>query len=70
MSTKDRFTYHQPTDGQIKMCETLHEVFALVASAIEIVCINSREKSLAITKLQEASMWADEAIYQSYEEDA
>ena len=47
----------------------LHDNFENVASAIAIAyrmvinnCPQSRERSLAVTKLQEARMWANAAI--------
>lgn len=58
-----RFAYHQPPDQ-----ETINrhaEIRGACARAAEVVNINApegREKSLAITKLEEAMMWANAAI--------
>lgn len=36
--------------------------FATIAGQINRECHNSREKSLALTKLEEAAMWTEKAI--------
>lgn len=59
---KERFTYHAPKDGQPETYQALREQHLLLALHINDVCPDSREKSLAITKLEEASMWANKAI--------
>jgi len=40
----------------------INEDFKGICTTIEVNCPNSREKSLAITKIEEASMWANKAI--------
>ena len=59
---EDTFTYHSLNDGQVAKCELLRAKAKVVAYAIEGACPSSREKSLAMTKLEEAIMWANAAI--------
>ena len=57
-----RFTYHPPKDDQAeryKFIRTFAKEFAL---DIQENCPDSREKSLAITKLEESVFWANAAI--------
>lgn len=59
---KNRFTYHPPKDGQPQKYEALRGHAKSLADQINDLCPESREKSLAITKLEEAVMWANAAI--------
>jgi len=56
------FVYRKPTEEQIARIERVrhacHEVHAILLEMIP----NCRERSLAITKLEEVSMWANKAI--------
>lgn len=59
---KNPFVYQKPTEEQVRriervrlMCDHLHEVLLQAV-------LPSRERSLAITKLEEVSMWANKAI--------
>ncbi|HEY4554695.1 MAG TPA: hypothetical protein VIG80_15985, partial [Bacillaceae bacterium] len=55
---ENNFKYHAPKDGQPEKYEWLRENGKHLANLIDTLCPNSREKSLAITKLEEAIMWA------------
>lgn len=59
---ENNFTYHNPKEGQLEKYEVLREKAKEFAYLIEEVCPNSREKSLAITKLEESSMWANASV--------
>ena len=67
--TKDKieraFTYHQPKDGQSEKYELIRAKANELAYLIEDECPDSREKSLAMTKLEECSMWANASIARS-----
>lgn len=65
---KNRFTYHAPSDDQRAKYEALREVGLLMASMIESFCPTSRERSLAVTKVEEGVMWANASIAR-YEDD-
>lgn len=56
------FTYHSPKDNQPQRYEAIHEKAKELAYLIDGLCPGSREKSLAMTKLEEASMWANASI--------
>ena len=57
-----RFTYHAPKEGQPEKYEAIRNKGFGLAQTIETLCPDSREQSLAITKLEEAVMWANAAI--------
>jgi len=57
-----RFTYHPPKGDQATRYEQIRDVAKLLAHRINVMCPDSREKSLAITSLEEAVMWANSAI--------
>lgn len=59
---KTRFTYHPPHDDQPSRYEKLRAMALDFADEINVNCPESREKSLAFTKLEEAVMWANAAI--------
>lgn len=59
--TKHPFDYHRPSDAQVAQisklregCKALHQII------LELP--NCRERSLAITKLEEVSMWGNKGI--------
>lgn len=58
----NNFEYHAPKDGQPERYEILCGVAKNFARAINSNCPDSREKSLALTKLEEAVMWAKAAV--------
>lgn len=64
--TKDQidniFTYHKPFGTQGERYETLRTTAKVLADIINSSCPESREKSLAITSLQQTIMWANASI--------
>ena len=56
------FTYHAPKADQPARHEALRSNAKTLAWLIHMNCPESREKSLAITKLQECVMFANAAI--------
>ncbi len=59
---KDRFSYHSPSGNQPTHYATIRQQAMNLAMTIINVVPDSREQSLAITKLEEAVMWANKAI--------
>jgi len=59
---KRNFTYHAPKQESIPKFNELREKAKELALLIDEHCPNSREKSLAMTKLEESNMWANAAI--------
>lgn len=60
--TKHPFEYQRPTPEQVQQIETVREALKQVHDTIVGTLPPSRERSLAITKLEETSMWANKAI--------
>lgn len=59
---KNRFTYHPPQPGQPEQYEALRSKVFLLALYINDTVPESREKSLAITHLEDAVMWANAGL--------
>jgi hypothetical protein len=58
----NRFVYHGPKADQHKRYEDIRKNALAFAKLINEACPDSREKSLAITALEEAVMWANASI--------
>ena len=58
----NNFTYHAPREGQVERYEEIRAKGMLFALEVFGSCPESREKSLAMTKIEEAVMWANAAI--------
>jgi hypothetical protein len=56
------FVYHAPFGTQTSRYEVLREEAKVLAYLINSSCPESREKSLAITNLQQTIMWANASI--------
>lgn len=56
------FTYHKPFGDQNDRYIRIRELAKQFAAGIVQMCPSSREQSLAITKIQEATMCANAAI--------
>ena len=59
---KNNFTYHAPKGDQLHRYDVIRQMAKQFADFIDDACPDSREKSLAITKLEEAVMWANASI--------
>jgi hypothetical protein len=58
----NRFTYHPPVDDQSEKYQSIRKMGLVMASLIAECCPDSRERSLAIAKVEEAVMWANSSI--------
>ncbi len=56
------FTYHPPKSGQPELYEEIREEAKKLAMMLNVTVPDSREKSLALTKLEEAVFWANAGI--------
>lgn len=56
------FTHHKPTPESATKCKELAEDFSALKAKIEGFATNSRERSVAITQLETAAMWASKAV--------
>jgi hypothetical protein len=59
---ENTFTYHRPFGNQPQRYEDMRNEAKVLAKLIQRACPESREKSLAITSLQQAIMWANASI--------
>lgn len=59
---ENNFRYHAPKDGQPQKYESIREKAKEMAYLIDELCPNSREKSIAITNLETAILWANASI--------
>lgn len=59
---ENNFTYHAPKDGQAERYGVIRDAAKSLAILIQTETPQSREQSLAFTKLEEAVFWANAAI--------
>ncbi len=59
---QNRFTYHPPHGDQAQRYEQLRTEARNLALLILRLCPSSRERSLAITALEETVMWSNASI--------
>lgn len=59
---ENNFKYHSPKVGQQEKYTELRNKAKELAYLIDELCPASREKSLALTKLEESTMWANASI--------
>lgn len=59
---ENNFKYHAPKEGQSEMYQFIRNKAKELAILIDESVPNSREKSLAMTKLEEAVFWANAGI--------
>lgn len=59
---ENSFTYHPPKGDQQSRYVFLRDEAKELALNIMLSCPDSRERSLALTKLEEAVMWANASI--------
>ena len=57
-----RFTYHKPKGNQPERYEGIRAKALMLAMEVCGSCPESRERSLAVTKIEEAVFWANAAI--------
>ena len=59
---ENNFKYHEPKENQPARYMAIRATAEAFAKLIEQTCPESREKSLAMTKIEEAMMWANASI--------
>lgn len=62
MDIERTFTYHKPIDTQPERYEKLRFEAKVLAALIMKCCPDSRERSVALTNLQQTIMWANASI--------
>lgn len=58
----NRFTYHAPKEGQPEKYEMMRSIALSFSTVINEMVPDSREKALALTKLEEVVFWANAGI--------
>ena len=58
----NRFTYYKPTDDNVAIFPQIRKKALELARFIDTVCSPGRETSLAITKLEEVTFWANAGL--------
>lgn len=61
----NRFTYHAPKPGQPETYQRLRDKAKELAELVNELCPAGRETALALTKIEEAVMWANAGIARS-----
>jgi hypothetical protein len=64
-----RFDHHPPGDKKVPLHEEVRSVYKDAAGDLADLLPESREKSLAITALEESGFWAQAAIARNIEEE-
>jgi hypothetical protein len=59
---ENNFSYHAPKEGQPEKYTAIREKAKELAYLIDETCPNSREKSIAMTNLEQTVMWANASI--------
>lgn len=62
MMHENTFKYLKPSDAQLTKMNALREGFSELAQEIGANVQESRYRSLALTRLEEAAMWVNKAI--------
>lgn len=59
---ENNFRYHAPKGDQVQRYGLIRDTAKELAKIIDAFCPNSREKSLAMTRLEESVMWANASV--------
>lgn len=62
LDLEKNFTYHAPTEEQKEIYKNIRKMAHDYAEYIQKVSSQSRELSLALTKIEESVMWANAGI--------
>lgn len=62
MSIRKKYAYHKPSAAGVVKIAKLRQLFSDLEDAIESLAPASRERSVAITHLEESAMWAIKAV--------
>lgn len=62
IDVRHNMTNHRPTPAEIGVIEAIRERFISLGNTVQTNCPPSPERSTALTKLEEALMWAVASI--------
>lgn len=60
--TRKTYQYHKPSNDGLERITQLRQNFSMLHDLIEQVAPTSRERSIALTELETAAMWAIKAV--------
>jgi hypothetical protein len=63
----NNFTYHKPMPTDLIKFERLRNMAKEYSELVNELCPDSREKSIAITKIEESNMWSNASIVRDSE---
>lgn len=56
------YAYHKPSESGLERITDLRVGFSHLRRVVELLCENSRERSIALSRLEEAAMWAIKSV--------
>lgn len=56
------YSYHKPSTEGLEKITTLRKAFTMLDELIKSTAPNSRERSKALTELEDSAMWAIKAV--------
>jgi hypothetical protein len=56
------YAYHKPSAGGLEMITKLREAYSALHNTVLEVAGESRERSVALTNLEQSAMWAIKAV--------
>ena len=59
---RENFRYHAPDDSQRRTFEDIREMLTEVAVGVAALTPDSRERSLFLTTMENAQMWANKSV--------
>lgn len=59
---KKTFAYHKPSAMGLDRITKLREAYSVISALIEELAPQSRERSIALTELEQSAMWAIKAV--------
>lgn len=62
LPTHKTYAYHKPSADGLAKIQHLRSVFSMVHDIVLNTAPNSRERSIALTNLEEAAMWAIKSV--------
>ena len=62
MNLENVYSYHEPVSDQIDRYKDIRALGKNFAEYLTTQCPDSRERSIALTKIEEAVMWANASI--------
>lgn len=62
MTIQKQFAYHKPSVQGLADIQKLREAFSQLDDVLRFVCPDSRERSVALTELETAAIWAVKSV--------